>query len=126
LQRPFSKDAADYARKLALESGRHIDPAKAVKELVNAWKDDELLTRRESFLARRLSAQQSLDADRWFPPAITAAEHPAPADDADVVDLDTRRRAHRASEGLDLVEDIDVFEQYYNDYPEGSGLEILE
>jgi transposase InsO family protein len=126
LQRPFSEDAAHYARELARSTGRHLDPAREVRELVAAWRNDELLTRREAFLARRLSAQEHNDPQTgsWFPASVAAGQPRAPEAASELVDLASRRQARRADDGLDLVEDANVFEQYYREHPDEDGLEV--
>ncbi len=59
LTTPFSADAAEYAKQVAVRSNRHVDPAQAVQDLLADWAKGEVLTRRSRALARRLSSQRA-------------------------------------------------------------------
>lgn len=96
---PFSLDAVEYAKKVAL-SGIHIDnPSAAVHELLASWQRGEVTTRRHQSLARRLAAQPA---------------HEGGGDDSrqvaslpGVIDLLERRAARTQP-----ADDLDVFERY--------------
>jgi hypothetical protein len=55
---PFSAEAAAYARQLALASGRHLDPAQALTELLGRWRQGMVTGRRERRMAVRLAADR--------------------------------------------------------------------
>lgn len=112
---PFSKDAADYTRRVSVRTDRHVDPQQAVQDLLVRWQRDEVLGRREKVLAQRLATQEDVEAR---PPAREDGESP------DVIDFMTRR-AERDAERRDHPSDLDVFERYYEKHPEG-GLEVFD
>ncbi|MEJ5947062.1 hypothetical protein WDZ17_17365, partial [Pseudokineococcus basanitobsidens] len=114
LDAPFSQAAADYARQVSVRTNRHVDPQRAVHDLLGQWSAGEVTARRDRALARRLSAQRAADnatdAAPANPPAAatsdaatTAAVAVAAADAAarevaslpGVVDL-VARRSERA------------------------------
>lgn len=95
---PFSLDAVEYAKKVALQ-GIHVDnPSAAVYELLASWQRGEVTTRRHQSLARRLASQtaQGSEGD-----ARDVAALPG------VIDL-LERRAARSQPS----DDLDVFERY--------------
>lgn len=94
---PFSLDAVEYAKRVALH-GTHVDnPSAAVHELLAAWQRGEVTTRRHQSLARRLAAQPAhQDGD-----ARQVAALPG------VIDLLERRAARRTP-----PDDLDEFERY--------------
>lgn len=95
---PFSLDAVEYAKRVALH-GTHIDnPSAAVHELLAAWQRGEVTTRRHQSLARRLAAQPAQDRNG---DARQVAAMPG------VIDL-LERRAARSQP----ADDLDVFERY--------------
>lgn len=95
---PFSLEAVEYAKRVAL-NGIHVDnPSAAVYELLAAWKRGEVTTRRQQSLARRLAAQPAQGADG---DARQVAALPG------VIDLLERRAARQHP-----PDDLDVFERY--------------
>ncbi|SFK12526.1 helix-turn-helix domain-containing protein [Cellulomonas sp. KH9] len=98
LKAPFSLEAVEYAKRVALH-GTHVDnPSAAVHELLAAWQRGEVTTRRHQSLARRLAAQPSHDVDG---DARQIAALPG------VINL-LERRAARSQP----ADDLDVFERY--------------
>lgn len=59
---PFSREAADYARRLAVVSGRGIDRRQALAEVLERWSKGQVTDRRERRMAARLSAQNAVIA----------------------------------------------------------------
>ncbi len=59
LEQPFSRDAAEYVKRICLRDNRHIEPGQAVRDLLMQWSRGEVTSRRDRSLARRLSAQRS-------------------------------------------------------------------
>lgn len=125
LTAPFSQDAADYAKKISVRTHRHVDPQQAVQQLLEQWSRGEVISRRDRSLARRVSAERAQDEIRAAGTADEARD--AAASVSAVADLIARRDARdaAAAPGLDVVDDIDVFEQYYTARP-GGGLEVYE
>lgn len=106
LTAPFSAEAADYTRQLALKSDRHVAPDEALNDLLERHGKDKVTERREKNLARRL-ASQSTDAGAEKGP--------------EVIDLFThlaRRQMQPA-----VSDDLDVFEKYSN---EGDKFEVFD
>lgn len=121
LTAPFSQDAADFTRALSLEQDKFVDPGQAIEDLLARWQASEVTTRRERNLAIRLAAQR---ASQGLPGEETPSGAPV-ADTASVpgvIDF-LQHRSRRAKEPL--PDDLDVFERYYQDHPEG-GLEVLD
>ncbi len=111
---PFSKDAADYTRRASVRANRHVDPQQAVQDLLVRWQRDEVTGRREKVVAQRLAAQEDVET-----------RMPAEVDESpDVIDLMTRR-VEREADRRDHPSDLDVFERYYEQHPEG-GLEVFD
>lgn len=121
LDQPFSREAAQYTKRLALRSQRHVNPTQAVHDLLDDWNQDAVTTRREKSLARRLSATRAHGA------ATSSGEHvPREAASAPgVIDLlATRDRKSRKPE---LADDLDdVFEQYYAEHPDEGAFEVFD
>ena len=116
LTAPFSQDAADFTRALSREQDKFVDPAQAIEDLLARWQAKEVTTRRERNLALRVAAQQA---------GHPSGEHASDADAASlpgVIDF-LQHRTRRSRE--QLPDDLDVFERYYQDHPEG-GLEVLD
>jgi putative transposase len=115
---PFSQDAADYAKRVSVRQNRHVDPEHAVHDLLQDWSRGEVTTRRDRALARRLSAQRSKQD-----PASGMTDRDAASE---VVDLLAHRDAQVAAAApLEVEDDVDVFDAYYADRPEG-GLEVYD
>lgn len=98
LNAPFSADAVEYAKRLALAENRVVDPAGAVHDLLSSWQRGEVIARRDRTLARRLAAQAPVPDVQ---PSREVASLPG------VVDL-LEHRARRAA----APDDLDVFEAY--------------
>ncbi|WP_272269459.1 MULTISPECIES: hypothetical protein [unclassified Rhodococcus (in: high G+C Gram-positive bacteria)] len=123
LNQPFSKDAADYAKRVAVRERRHLDPAAAVRDLLLAWSRDDVATRRDRALARRLSAHR---------PGANLEGQPTGFDDeresasvpgvAELLDGLAAGRSHR----LEVVDDIDVFDRYYAEHPDEEIFEVFD
>jgi putative transposase len=106
LTAPFSAEAADYTRQLALKSDRHVAPDEALSDLLERHGKGKVTAQREKNLARRL-ASQSTDAGAEKGP--------------EVIDLFThlaRRQMQPA-----VSDDLDVFEKYSN---EGDKFEVFD
>lgn len=121
LDQPFSRDAADYVKRICLRENRHVDPGTAVRELLAQWSRGEVEIRRDRNLARRLSAQRATRDQVERPENKDAARDVASL--PGVVDL-LERRDRRAA--LEVVDDIDVFERYYADNADIERLEVFE
>lgn len=121
LDQPFSRDAADYLRRICLRDNRHVDPQTAVHELLAQWSRGEVETRRDRNLARRLSAQRA-DRDQAERPATADAQRDV-ASLPGVIDL-LQHREQRAV--LEVHDDLDVFERYFAEHPDSVGLEVFE
>lgn len=119
LDQPFSKDGAEYVKRLSLRENRHVDPGQAVRDLLAQWSRGEVQSRRDRGLARRLSAQRSaLEVGADDDVQQDAASLPG------VIDLLQHRSSKRAQ--LEVVDDIDVFSQYYAENPDAQGLEVFD
>jgi putative transposase len=119
LDQPFSRDAADYVKRISVRDNRHIEPGQAVQDLLVRWSRDEVESRRERSLARRLSAARAAALD------VGVGENDQEtASVPGVIDLLAHRNAKLAQ--IEVVDDIDVFTQYYADNPETEGLEVLD
>lgn len=98
LAAPFSLDAVEYAKKVAL-NGIHVDnPSAAVHELLASWQRGEVTNRRQQSLARRLASQPAHTSEG---DARQVAALPG------VIDLLERRAARQTP-----PDDLDVFERY--------------
>ena len=120
---PFSQEAANFAKRVSVRSDRHVDPARAVQDLLGRWGRDEVLSRRDKGLARRLAGQRIADSPLY-------GENRSGGDDARedasipaVVDFMARRP--NASALGDVVDDLDVFERYYEDNPAEEAFEVF-
>jgi putative transposase len=123
LMAPFSQDAADYAKKVSVRLNRHVDPQQAVHQLLEQWSRGEVLSRRDRALARRVSAER---AHEQTAAASISEQRDAAAAAGSVVDLLARREAHAGQPALEVVDDLDVFAQYYHQFPDGDGLQVLD
>ncbi|MEJ5947055.1 hypothetical protein WDZ17_17325 [Pseudokineococcus basanitobsidens] len=136
---PFSQAAADYARQVSVRTHRHVDPQQAVHDLLGQWSAGEVTARRDRALARRLSAQRAAEDATDTTPAVAPAVGTADATTSaaaataaarevaslpGVVDL-VARRSERARR-LEVVDDVDVFAQYYAEHPDADGLEVFD
>lgn len=122
LNQPFSKHAADYAKRVAVRERRHLDPAAAVRDLLLAWSRDDIETRRDRALARRLSAHR---------PGADPVGQQADLDERDTASvpgvaelLDSLGGAR--SSRLEVVDDVDVFDRYYAEHPDEDAFEVFD
>jgi len=114
---PFSKDAADYTRRISTLEQRHVDPQQAVDDLLVRWTREEVLGRRERNLALRLATQPSTFDES--PSAVDRASIPG------VIEL-VGRRSDRPRTTFDHPDDLDVFERYYARHPDEDVLEVFD
>ncbi len=122
LTAPFSQDAADFTRALSRQKDRFVDPAQAIEDLLARWQANEVTTRRERNLAIRLAAQQAHQTNSDDGTQSGTEAGPDTASVPGVIDF-LQHRNRRARQPL--PDDLDVFERYYQDHPEG-GLEVLD
>lgn len=122
LDQPFSNEAAEYTKKLALRTDRHVDPAAAVQDLLGAWSRQEVTARRDKSLALKLASTRAQPG--------TATEGSAPDQAAQVaslpgvIDLLAERSKRQP---LEVVDDLDdVFARYYEQHPDAQGLEVFD
>ncbi len=115
---PFSKDAANYTRRISVAEHRHVDPQQAVEDLLVRWGREEVLGRRERNLAIRLATQPSTSDDEAGD-VIERASLPG------VIDLLTARQARDVA-ASDHPDDLDVFERYYAEHPDIEVLEVFD
>jgi transposase InsO family protein len=120
---PFSQEAADYAKKVSIRAKRHVDPAQAVQDLLSQWSCDEVLTRRERSLARRLSGQRHQQLCANEDGATSSDGQREVASLPTVVELLARQPKQS---GLQVVDDLDVFERYYDDHPDDDAFEVFD
>ncbi|WP_459548545.1 helix-turn-helix domain-containing protein [Nocardia sp. X0981] len=123
LHQPFSKDAAEYVKRVSLRENRFVEPRQAVRELLEQWSRGQVETRRDRSLARRLSAQR---ATYVTAPEDTGGsqERRERASAPGVADLLAERDARAAQ--VEAADDLDVFAQYYIEHPDSDGLEVLD
>jgi len=115
---PFSKDAADYTRRISIAEHRHVDPQQAVEDLLARWGREEVMGRRERNLAIRLATQPSSHA---FDDDEVTDRASVPG----VIDLLTAREARKAAPPQH-PDDLDVFERYYAEHPDSEVLEVFD
>ena len=114
LAAPFSAEAAEYTRKLALTTDRHVAPDEALHDLLARHSKGEVTVRREQNLARRIAAQAT---DAPQPPSMNADATSGP----EVIDLFTHLARRRTQPPVS--DDLDVFEKYTN---EGDKFEVFD
>lgn len=129
LDQPFSKDAAEYTKTIALRTNRHVDPLAAVQDLLVAWSRQEVSTRRDRSLAIKLATSRAQDAELLTdPPADSSADGEAAKRVASlpgVIDLLAARE--RRAAGLQVVDDLDeVFSRYYAQHPDQEAFEVFD
>ncbi|MFD9668906.1 helix-turn-helix domain-containing protein [Rhodococcus sp. NPDC059968] len=126
LHQPFSADAVDYAKRVSVREHRHLDPHRAVQDLLIAWSRQEVETRRDRSLARRLSAQRpSLDGDSASGAAPGGESGREDASVPGVIDL-LEHLAQRSASPLEVPDDLDVFEQYYAQRPDEEAFGVFD
>lgn len=118
LHAPFSRDAAEYTKRVSVQENRHIDPEQAIENLLARWSREEVLGRRERNLAIRLATQQAVAAE-GSEDAADLASVPG------VVDLLARRSAQQPKH-RDHPDDLDVFERYFEENPDEDVLAVLD
>lgn len=103
---PFSLDAAQYVRRLAVAQHRLPNPAKALAELLSRWDKGMVTDRRERRMALRLSAERAAlplpDPTSSAPPRPPA---PPPSQPPSIVDGDDDDE----DEVLDTPDDDDFY-----------------
>lgn len=123
LTSPFSQEAADYAKRVSVRTNRHVNPSSAVHDLLGSWGRDEVLSRRDKALARRLSSQRLVDV------AGKAAEPLSPEEGREEAALpaviDLVARMPKATALGDVVDDLDVFDRYYDEHPDEDAFEVF-
>lgn len=122
LDQPFSLEAAQYTKRLALRSNRHVEPAQAIRDLLDSWSEGTVTARREKSLALRLSATRAHEVCK-------AEDHKhggrETASVPGVIDL-LEARSRKAKQP-DLVDDLDdVFARYYEEHPDQDGFEVFD
>ncbi|MFC9836444.1 hypothetical protein ACFVKB_21895 [Rhodococcus sp. NPDC127530] len=89
-----------------------------MQDLLIAWSRQEVETRRDRSLARRLSAQRpALDGDSASGAAPGGESEREDASVPGVIDL-LEHLAQRSTSALEVPDDLDVFEQYYAHRPD--------
>lgn len=109
LDQPFSADAAEYVKRLALQEDRFVDPREAVRQLLEAWASGERLDRKRRAAARKIGTRATRGS-------VAAATRQEPPDVSVVVDLVMQRAQRRQLEAQDDVDAL--FEQYFLDHDE--------
>lgn len=116
LHAPFSAEAADYTRRLSLKTNRHVNPEIALQDLMQRYSKGAVTNRREKNLARRSAAALTSKPDAAGP---TQPVEPEP----DVIDLVAHLDQRRARPPVD--DDLDVFDRFYAENPEGT-IEVFD
>jgi len=115
--------AADYAKRVSVRANRHVNPSSAVHDLLGSWGRDEVLSRRDKALARRLSSQRLIDL------AGKTAESLSPEEDRDEASLpaviDLVSRMPKATGLGEVIDDLDVFDRYYDEHPDEDAFEVF-
>ncbi|WP_337249830.1 hypothetical protein [Rhodococcus ruber] len=96
-----------------------------MQELLIAWSREEVQTRRDRTLARRLSASRPTPHAEPGQPAGDIDTERAQASLPGVIDL-LDRLASRSTTGLAVPDDLDVFEQYYARRPDEEVFEVFD
>lgn len=122
LHAPFSQDAADYAKQVSVRLNRHVDPAQAVHDLLQAWSQDAVLTRRDRVLAKRICSLRAADTPPGIDDDGSDAERMTASVPA-VIDLFARRQQTRTPVADDLD---DVFDRYYAQRPDEAAFEVFD
>lgn len=121
--------ACRNTKRIAVREHRHVDPQQAVRDLLGQWSLGEVETRRDRALARRLSAQRAALKSSTVQGTEEAdgGEQDVARDVASlpgVIDLLEERG--KRDRGLEVVDDVDVFERYYAEHPDADGFEVFE
>jgi len=123
LTSPFSQEAADYAKRVSVRTNRHVNPSSAVHDLLGSWGRDEVLSRRDKALARRLSSQRVVDLAGKAAEPLSQEEYREEASLPAVIDLVARMP--KATALGDVVDDLDVFDRYYDEHPDEDAFEVF-
>lgn len=119
LDQPFSAAAAEYTKKVSLREGRHVDPLSAVQTLLQQWTRDEVQTRRDKMLAKRLASARTCEGSA-----------PADSSSADAVSLpgviDLLAHRERRDPGWSAESDLDVFEHFDGNELAQGGYEVFD
>lgn len=114
LESPLSAEAADYTRELSRHTDRHVDASVALDDLLHRYSKKEVTSRREKNVAQRLAASTSDHRVQ-----LDSSESDIP----DVIDL----AAHLRNRGSrNVVDDLDVFDQYYANHPDGEAFQVFD
>lgn len=119
LDQPFSRDAAEYTKKIALRENRHIDPRQAINDLLSSWSQQTVESRRDKALARRLSAARA-EADQS---TNDAEQRNYAASIPGVLDFTAAHERKQLDEPVDDLDD--VFEKFFAENPDRP-VEVLE
>lgn len=109
VDQPFSHEAAEYAKRYALEHDRFAEPHQAVHDLLQRWSTEERITRKDRSTARRIATRHQ----RRTTTPTTPDTHEPPAIH-ELVDLAQRRIAkHTEAQQADVDE---MFAAYLRDH----------
>ena len=126
LDAPFSQKAADYAREVARRENRHVNPERAVFELLEKWRSKEILSRSDRNLSKRLMAKKRPGLESKSKP-VNAPDPAAPEPGEGAVEATSRPQRspkdQRVEERNSRV--FDVFAEYYENNPDAE-LEVFE
>lgn len=117
LNQPFSREAVEYAKRVAMRSDQNIDVRAALERLLDDWRRDSLDSRRDKNLALRLSAARSGPVGSADEAATTRDSTSTPRV-GDVLPRPARSRAARKS-------DVDVFVDFLAQNPNGT-MEVFD
>lgn len=113
LDAPLSAEAAAYTRGLATQTGRHVDTAAALNDLLRRYSKKQVTTRREKNVAQRLASSEHFQAH------AAAFEQ----ENRDVIDLASHLENRRSRT---VVDDLNVFDQYYANHPDDQAFQVFE
>ena len=116
LDAPFSAEAADYTRRLSRKTDRHINPDTALQDLIQRYSKGAVTDRREKNLARR-TASALISGSEISEPSGSAESEP------EVIDLVAHLDRRRTQSPVD--DDLDVFDRFYADNPDGT-IEVFD
>lgn len=122
IEMPFSQEAANYAKRISVRTNRHVNPSNAVHDLLGRWGRDEVLSRRDKALARRLSNHRVQDSP------LAKDKLPSYSGDDDTslpAVIDLVARMPKATGLGDVIDDLDVFERYYEENPGEEAFEVF-
>jgi len=123
IEAPFSQEAADHGKRVSVRTNRHVNPSSAVQDLLGRWGRDEVLSRRDKALARRLASQRATDAPADATCSGSADDDREAASLPAVIDLVAR--LPKTTGWGEVVDDLDVFERYYAENPDEEAFEVF-